>query len=178
MIIQTDADGTMYEGNLLVSLGWRYLIFLLRKRKYFSFVGKAIKLAFFYFLSHVPHYIHTAFFPFRGCPIELIHEVKKPLRRKWLEAIEKIWPEKIIVISRQEKNLLEAFIGNKQELKKYKFEIKSNIALIKDGKFTGKIEIIISPYRKHGYIDDDLIYLGDLRDYFLWGRKKNNFILV
>jgi len=178
MIIQTDADGTIYRGNLLVSLGWCYIRFLFKEKKYLSFIDKLIRLPFFYFLSHLPFFIKTAFIPFEDCPIELINEIRKPLSKKWLEAVKKLNPEKIIVISRQEKNILRAFIDNCPELKKYNPEIISNVAGVSGGKFTGKFEILINPYQKQEYINEDLFYLGDLRDYFLWGRKKSKFILV
>jgi hypothetical protein len=178
MVIQTDADGTIYRGNLLVSLGWIYARFLFQEKKYFSLFGKLIKLPFFYFLSHLPFCMGAAFVPFEGCPFELVKKIKKPVREKWLKIIEKINPEKIIIISRQEKNLLLAFISNSPELKKYKIEVISNIADVVDKKFTGKFKIIIRPYQKEGYVDENLIYLGDLRDFVLWGRKKNKFILV
>ena len=178
MIIQTDADGTIYRGNLLVSLGWSYARFLFKEKKYFSFIDRLIRLPFFYFLSHLPFFIGTAFIPFKGCPIELAEKIRKPVKEKWLKTVEKINPQKIVIISRQEKNLLKAFIDNSPELKKYNIEIMSNIAGVNRGKFTGKFKIIIKPYRKQWYVDESLIYLGDLRDYFLWGRKNNKFILV
>jgi hypothetical protein len=178
MIIQTDADGTIYRGNLLVSLGWKYASFLFKKGKYFSFVDRLIRLPFFYFLSHLPFFINTAFIPFLGCPIDLAQKIKKPVRGKWLKAVEKIKPEKIIIISRQERSLLQAFIDNSPELKKYNIEIFSNIAETSGGKFTGKFKILIKPYQKQGHVDEDLIYLGDLRDFILWGHKRKKFILV
>lgn len=178
MIIQTDADGTIYRGNLLVSLGWVYARFLFKEKKYFSFIDRLIRLPFFYFLSHLPFCIGTAFIPFRGCPVELVKNIKKPVRKKWLKAVEKINPEKIVIISRQERNLLRAFIDNSPELKKYNIEIMSNVADVSCGKFTGKFKILIKPYQKQGHVDEGLIYLGDLRDYLLWGRKKSKFILV
>ncbi len=178
MIIQTDADGTIYRGNLLVSLGWSYARFLFKEKKYFSFIDRLIRLPFFYFLSHLPFCISTAFIPFKGCPVELAEKIKKPVRKKWLEAVRRLNPEKIIIISRQEENILQAFVNNCPELKKYNPEIISNVAGISGGKFTGKFEILINPYQKQEHINEDLFYLGDLRDYFLWGRKKSKFILV
>lgn len=178
MIIQTDADGTIYKGNLLVSLGWRYASFLFKEKKYLLFIDRLIRLPFFYFLSHLPFCINTAFIPFRGCPVKLAGEIKKPVRKKWLKVVEKINPSKILIISRQEGNLLRAFIDNSPELKKYKIEIISNIADVSCEKFTGNFKILIKPYHKHRHVDQDLIYLGDLRDYIFWGRKKNKFILV
>jgi hypothetical protein len=178
MIIQTDADGTIYSGNLLVSLGWRYVHFLFKEKKFFLFLDRLIRLPFFYFLSHVPFCIKAAFVPFKGCPVSLAGEIRKPIRLKWLKAVEKLNPEKIIIISRQEKNILQAFINSCPELKKYNLEIISNVARLDQGKFTGKFDILINPYRKQGYINNDLIYLGDLRDYLFWGRNKPKFILV
>ena len=116
--------------------------------------------------------------PFKDCPIELINEIRKPLRKKWLKAVRRLNPDKIIIISRQERNLLRAFISNSPELKKYNIEIISNVADINDRKFTGNFKILVNPYQKQGHVDKDLIYLGDLRDYFLWGREKSKFILV
>ncbi len=178
MIIQSDADGTIYRGNLLVSLGWRYLRFLFKEKKYLLFLDRLVKLPFFYFSSHLPFCISVAFVPFNGCPVDLVKEIRKPVRKKWLKVVEKINPEKIVIISRQERNILQAFIDNSPELKKYNIEIISNVAGISSGKFTGKFEILINPYQKQAHINEDLFYLGDLRDYFLWGRKKSKFILV
>jgi len=178
MIIQTDADGTIYRGNLLVSLGWRYAGFLFKEKKYLAFLDRLIRLPFFYFLSHLPFFINTAFIPFKGCPVKLSAQIQKPIRQKWLKVVEKINPDKILIISRQEGNLLQAFIDNSPELKKYNIEIVSNIATVSQGKFTGNFEILIKPYRKHRHVDENLIYLGDLRDYLFWGRKKNKFVLV
>lgn len=179
MDIQTDADGTIYRGNLLVSLGWEYVHFLFLNKKYFSALNKLISLIFFYFLSHLPFCMKLAFIPFRGCPVELIGKIKKPINKKWLKIVEKNNPEKIIIISRQEKNILQLFIKNSPELKKYNnIEILANAADVKDGQFTGKFRISIRQYHKQGYINDDLVYLGDLRDYVLWGRKKKKFILI
>lgn len=175
MIIQTDADDTIYRGNLLVSLGWRYLFFLFKKRK---FLSRLIELPFFYFLSYFPSYIGTAFVPFKNCPIELISEIKNPLKIKWLAKIKELKPEKIVIISHQEKTILAQFIKNNSELKKYNFEIMANTAFIENGNFTGKSKIIITPYTKYGYIDERYIYLGDSRDYLLYGRKSKNFIFV
>jgi len=178
MVIQTDADGTIYQGNLLVSLGWGYARFLFKEKKYLAFVDRLIRLPFFYFLSHLPFCINAAFIPLKGCPIDLAEKIKKPVRKKWLEAVEKINPKKIVIISRQERSLLQAFVDNAPELKKYNIEIISNVAGISDGKFTGKFKILIKPYQKQGHVDADLIYLGDLRDYLFWGRRKSKFILI
>ncbi|MFH1401965.1 MAG: hypothetical protein ABIG40_03330 [Parcubacteria group bacterium] len=178
MIIQTDADGTIYQGNLLVSLGWRYIRFLFKEKKYFLFADRLVRLPFFYFFSHLPFFIQTAFVPFKDCPVELINETRKPLKKKWLKTVKELNPDRIIIISRQDKNILEAFIDNCPELKKYNPEIISNVAGINGGKFTGKFEILVNPYQKQEHINEDLFYLGDLRDYFLWGRRKNKFILV
>jgi len=178
MIVQTDADGTIYKGNLLVSLGWRYLRFLFREKRYLRLINRSIGLPIFYFLSYIPYYVYTAFIPFKDCPIELIKEIKNPLREKWLDKIEKLKPDKIIIISHQERTILKTFIQNDSRLRKYNFEIISNIAFIKEGKFTGKSKIIVTPYTKYGYIDKNQVYLGDLRDYFLYGKGKEKFILI
>jgi hypothetical protein len=180
MIIQTDADGTIYRGNLLVSLGWKYIHFLFKKGKYGLFLKSIFKLPFFYFLSRLPSCMNLALEPFYNCPIELVDQIKKPIRKKWLNFIEKNNPEKIIIISRQEKNLLRIFIENSSDLKKYrdKIEIISNSAVIKDDKFTGEFMISIGQFQKQGYVDDKLIYLGDLSDYLFWGRKNQKFILI
>jgi len=159
-------------------LGWRYVNFLFKEKKYLSFIDRLIRLPLFYFLSHLPFCIGAAFVPFKGCPVELAEEIKKPIRGKWLKVVERINPEKILVISRQEKNLLRAFINNSPELKKYNIEIISNIADVSYGKFTSNFKILIKPYHKHRYVDENLIYLGDLRDYLFWGRGKNKFVLV
>ena len=178
MIVQTDADGTIYKGNLLISLGWIYLRFLFRKKKYLRFINRSISLPLFYFLSHIPSFIYTAFIPLKDCPVELVQEIKNPLRGKWLDKIEKLKPNKIIIISHQEKTILETFIKNNPKLKKYNFEIISNLAFIKEGKFTGKSKIIITPHTKYGYINKEWLYFGDLRDYLLYGRKEDKFILI
>ena len=178
MIVQTDADGTIYKGNLLVSLGWIYLGFLFRKKKYPRFINRLIRLPFFYFLSYVPSYVYTAFIPFKDCPVELIKEIKNPLREKWLDKIEKLKPDKIIIISHQEKTILKTFIENNPKLQKYNFKIISNSAFVEEGKFTGKSEIIITPYTKYGYINKGWVYLGDLRDYIFYREKEGNFILI
>jgi hypothetical protein len=178
MIIQSDADGTIYQGNLLVSLGWSYIRFLFGKKKYLLFADRLIKLPFFYFFSHLPFFINTAFIPLKDCPLELVNGIKKPLKKKWLEAVTRLNPEKIIIVSRQDRNILQAFINQRPELKKYNLEIVANEAVIKEGKFTGKFKISINPYHKHEYVNPDLFYLGDLRDYLLWGRKRSNFILI
>jgi|GEM_PF-6335431 len=178
MVVQTDADGTIYKGNLLISLGWSYLRFLFGQKKYLQFTDRLIKLPFFYFLSYIPRYTFTVFLPFKDCPIELINEIKNPLKEKWLAKVEELKPDKIIIISHQEKTILKTFIQNVPELRKYNFEIISNTAPIKEGKFTGKSEIIITPYTKYGYINKDWVYLGDLRDYLLYGRREEKFILI
>lgn len=179
MTIQTDADGTIYQGNLLVSLGWEYIRFLFQRKQYLLVLDRLFCLPFFYFLSHLPFCMRMAFVPFRGCPVELAEKIKKPVSIKWLKVVEKINPKKIIIISRQEKNLLQIFIKNSLELRKFNnIEIFSNTAEINNGKFTGKFAISIRQYHKQGYIDNDLVYLGDLRDFVLWGCKKKNFILI
>lgn len=178
MVVQTDADGTIYKGNLLVSLGWHYLRFLFRKKKYLQFLDRLIRLPLFYFLAYIPRYTFTAFLPFKDCPVELINEINKPLRKKWLDKIEEFMPDRIVIISHQERTILETFIKNSPELRKYNFEIISNAAPIREGKFTGKSEIIITPHTKYGYINKNWVYLGDLRDYRLYGKKAEKFILI
>ena len=178
MIIQTDADGTIYKGNLLVSLGWVYLRYLLKKEKYLQFFDRLIKLPVFYFLSYIPQYTYLAFLPFKGCPFELASEVKNPVKKKWISEIERLKPEKIIVISHQEKTILGKFIKNTPELKNYNFEIISNSAQIEDGKFTGKSEIKINLYTKYKFVDKNFFFLGDMRDYLFYGRKAEKFILI
>jgi hypothetical protein len=178
MIIQTDADDTIYKGNLLVSLGWRYLFFLFKKRKILKFFDRLIELPFFYFLSYIPNYIYTAFIPFRDCPLGLVNEIKKPLRKKWINKIKELKPEKIIIITHQEKKILKRFIFNNPDLRNYNFEIIANTAFIENGNFTGKSKIIITPYTKYGYINSKYIYLGDFLDYLLYGRKSKNFIFI
>ena len=178
MIIQTDADGTIYKGNLLISLGWLYLRLLFKKKRYLRLINRSIRLPFFYFLSYIPSYIYAVFIPFKDCPIELIKEIKNPLREKWLDRIEKLKPHKIIIISHQEKTILKIFIQNNPKLRKYNFKIISNTAITKEGKFTGKSQIIITPLTKYGYINKSWIYLGDLKDYFFYGRKNEKFILT
>lgn len=178
MIIQTDADNTIYKGNLLVSLGWRYLFFLFREKKYLQFLDRFFKLPLFYFISLIPQYVHTAFLPFKGCPVGLIKEIKNPLKDKWIKVIKEINPERIIIISHQEETVLKAFIESNHRLKNYNFEIISNRAIIEKGKFTGEAEVIINPRTKYQYVNKELIYIGDLKDYFYYGEKKDNFILV
>lgn len=178
MIVQTDADSTIYKGNLLISLGWSYLRFLFRQKQYLKLIDKLIRLPFFYCLSYIPRYTYAAFLPFKDCPVGLINEIKNPLRKNWLDKIEEFKPDKIIIISHQERTVLETFIRNIPELRKYNFEIISNVALIEDGKFNGESEIKITPYTKYGYINKDWIFLGDLRDYILYGKGKKNFILI
>jgi hypothetical protein len=126
----------------------------------------------------VPRYIYTAFLPFEGCPIELIYEIKNPLKANWLYTIKKLRPDKIVVISHQAKIILEGFIQNNPELQKYNFEIISNIAFLKEGKFTGKSEIVINHHTKLKYINKNQVFLGDLKDYSLYGKRPKKFILI
>ena len=178
MILQTDADGTIYKGNLLISLGWVYLRFLFKKKKYLHFFNRLIALPSFYFLSHIPQYTHLAFLPFKGCPVELVREAKNPIKKKWIAEAERVNPEKIIIISHQEGTILREFIKNTPELKNYTFEIISNSAQIEAGLFTGKSEIKINLYTKYKFVDKNFFYLGDLRDYIFYGRKTEKFILI
>jgi hypothetical protein len=178
MIVQTDADGTIYYGNLLVSLGWKYLFYLFSKRKYLDFLSRIIELPFFYFVSFIPKYVHTAFIPFRNCPIELTNQVNNRLKTKWLKLIQKYDPEKIIVVTHQDKSLLLGFLKNKGLTKRYNFEIMSNEGVIKNKKYNGKAKIKINTSTKYDYIKKDNIFIGDYRDYIHYGINHKNFVLI
>lgn len=178
MIVQTDADGTIYHGNLLVSLGWKYLAYLFNNREYLDFLSRIIELPFFYFVSFIPQYVHTAFIPFRNCPVELINQVDNRLKTKWLNLIQKYNPEKIIVVTHQDKSLLLGFLDNKGLIKKYNFEFISNEGIIKNKKYNGKAKIKITTSTKYDYIKKETTFIGDYRDYIHYGINHKNFILI
>ncbi|MAE42566.1 hypothetical protein CMO93_02240 [Candidatus Woesearchaeota archaeon] len=178
MVIQTDADGTIYHGNLLVSLGWAYLFYLLKKGKYLELIERLLQLPLFYFVSFIPKFTYTAFIPFKDCPLSLIDKIDNKLNKKWLNQISKLNPKKIIIITRQEKAVLLGFISRNKILKKFNFEIISNEAQIKNKKFTGKVNIRITPTSKYKFVKKDLLFIGDFHDYMRYGCKNRNFILV
>jgi hypothetical protein len=174
--VQTDADNTIYRGNLLVSLGWIYLGYLFKQGKYLKFLDRLIELAFFYFISSVPRFIFTAFIPFRGCPIELADKVNNRLNKRWLKKIKEIKPKRIIIVTHQDKTLIERYIRKKGI--PGRFKIVSNRMEIKKGRFTGKAKVRITYLTKYDYVKRDILYIGDFKDYTYYGRKSRNFSLV
>ncbi|NHJ03550.1 MAG: hypothetical protein EAX90_01915 [Candidatus Heimdallarchaeota archaeon] len=178
MIIQTDADGTIYKGNLLVSLGWYYLGYLFTNKFFGKFISRLFELPFYYFISLIPNFVHTAFIPFRGCPISLIDKVNNKLKTKWVKLIEKYNPEKIIIISHQDKTLLLGFLKNKKLIQKYNFELISNEGEILKNNFSGKVTIKVNVYTKYRYINKEILFLGDIKDYFRYGLHNKNFLLI
>lgn len=177
-IIQTDADNTIYQGNLIISLGWFYLGYLLKNKHWGSFLNKLFQLPFFYFLSWIPRYFHKAFYPFKDCPVDLLQKLKNPVKEDWVNKVEEFNPEKIIIITDQERTILETYIGLTPTLKKYNFEIISNEVEIKNNKFTDRVNIKLTPTTKAQYIQNDKVYLGDLRDYLFYRGKLKKFILI
>ena len=176
--IQTDADGTIYKGNLLVSLGWKYLLHLLSKGKIAKFLLKLIELPFYYFISLNPRFVHTAFIPFRGCPIVLVERLNNKLKKNWTDFIVRLEPKKIKIISHQDRALILGYLKNKGLAMKYNFEIISNEGLIQGDVFTGKAKIIINKHTKYEFVDRNLPFLGDFRDYRRYGKKNENFIFI
>ena len=174
--VQTDADNTIYHGNLLVSLGWLYLSYLLKNRKYIRFISRLIELPLFYFLSSIPCLIHTAFLPFRGCPINLAGKINNKLNKRWLKKIKELKPKKIIIVTHQDKTLVERYIRKKGI--PGRFKIISNRMEIKKGRFTGKAKVSITYMTKYDYVNKDILYIGDLKDYTYYGRKNRNFYRV
>lgn len=177
-IIQTDADGTIYKGNLLVSLGWKYLHYLLSKGHIGKFLLRVLELPFYYFISLIPKFVHTAFIPFRGCPIFLVEKLNNKLKENWIKFIESSKTRKIRIISHQDKTLILGYLKNKGLVEKYNFEIISNEGLIHGNVFSGKAKIIINKHTKYDFINKDQPFLGDFRDYRRYGRKNNNFVFI
>lgn len=178
MIIQTDADGTIYSGNLLVSLGWKYLFYLFQKRRYAVFFSRLIELPFFYFLSCIPGYVHTAFIPFRDCPVCLANQVNNRLKKEWLEKIKQYGSGKIIIITHQDRYLLMEYLKNRGLTKRYDFDLISNEGIIKNGRYSGKARIWVNASTKYDYIRKNRIFMGDYKDYLYYGARNENFVLI
>lgn len=49
---------------------------------------------------------------------------------------------------------------------------------IKNKKFTGKAEVIITRSNKHKFIDKKVLFIGDFYDYFHFGYRIKKFELV
>ncbi len=163
-MIQSDADNTIYRGNLLVSLGWLYLFYLFKEKKYYLLIKKLIQLPRYYIIYLITQNIERAYVPFKDCPINLILSSKKRIKKSWLK---KVGSSKVVIITRQDKNLLDLFLKGK--IKNYR--IVGNEAETVNGKITGNIKVNITNKNKLDFIDKNIPYIGDLRDYLRFGKK-------
>lgn len=170
--ILTDFDRTMIkEQSAYIQInayrsylhGYKKIGFIMTSIKGHNNYKKTGDVSFFYSL-------------FEGCPVKVIDQSTERLRQKdeWLEFIDRLNPEKIGIVSQNNKRFIEKYL-NKIKLP---YEIKverANIPEIKNGIYTGNAKVYVNNRSLINFIEGKDYICGKYEKKILENHRNLNF---
>ncbi len=93
---------------------------------------------------------------FHGCPVEVLDQIALKLhqRQEWEELMQKERIKKVGIVSRNNKRIIQKFIENPKHPGLELSIVAANIPEIKDGIYTGKVEVIVNNENLSTFISD------------------------
>lgn len=139
--ILTDFDKTMIKEQSAYVQIFSYINYLFKQHSYRDLKNVGIEILHYGISKDIKNFFSL----FKGCPIEVIDKSTNELRQKdeWFNFIDGLNPEKIGIVSQNNKRFIEKYL-NKIKLP-YKIKVKrANIPEIKNGIYTGNAKIYVN----------------------------------
>ncbi len=141
MDMLTDFDGTMIIERSPYIQTFNYISYLWEQHSYKNLRKVIIKILRY----EISKDIRNFFYLFEECPIEVIDKSTDKLRQndEWLNVIERLKPEKIGIVSRNNRGFIKRYLDTKELSDKVKI-IVANVPEIKNGIYTGNVKLYVN----------------------------------